>query len=155
MAFIYKPHFGAPKEGGWREIIFKANLLNRLFFGLDAVNKHQFLLKLMFVFCFFSVAIVIITLPSCTCHGRSINSGNGFADVRIIHLESTLVLEAHRDAFSGADSTLNATWMISSVLAGLHRTARPITYSRKSMLPSWFCEEMGEINSQGRYLNCR
>lgn len=43
--------------------------------------------------------------------------------------------------------------MISSVLAGLHKTARPITYSRKSILPSWFCDRMGEINQQAHYLN--
>lgn len=91
------------------------------------------------MFASFSAAIVLITLSSCTCHSRSINSHNRFADFQIIHLESTPVYETDQDAFSGADSTLNATWMISSVLAGLHKTARPITYSRKSILPSWFC----------------
>ena len=98
------------------------------------------------MFSLFSVAIVLITLFSCSCHSKSINTCNGCTDFQIIHLESTLVYETDQDAFSGADSTLNATWMISSVLAGLHKTARPITYSRKSILPSWFCERMGEIN---------
>lgn len=150
VVFIYKPHFGAPRWGGWKEIIFKLiyeitcssilMLLTRL------LPKTFFLLKWMLVFSLFSVAIVLITLPSCTCHSRSINTRNRCTDFQIIHLESTLVYETDQDDFSGADSTLNATWMISSVLAGLHRTARPITYSRKSILPSWFCERMVEIS---------
>lgn len=58
-----------------------------------------------------------------------------------MELESTHICRAHGDAVSGLDSTLNATWMMSSVLAGLHKTAKPITYSRKSILPSLFCEK--------------
>ena len=108
--------------------------------------KTSFLLNRMLAVSLVSVAIVLITLPLCTRPSRSINSGNGFTGFHIMHLESTLVHEADEDVFSGADSTLNAIWMMSSVLAGLHRTARPITYSRKSMLPSWFCERRGEIN---------